>query len=305
MRGDEIKRKDGRRLPHLFRDAPEENAERLEFEFEGLARTLADLALNRENDTPFTVVVRGDWGRGKTTLLKRARAILDEEGIGGQNQRPVKTLWFNAWKYPQEDSVLAGLLGGLLDEMRRGTPVDQLKVLVDRHKSWLAQTVLRVPLKGLLGDAKSRDRYAAVEEKRAFYDHFAELFGQATYLWFHGIASFRDNFGKNLGDGRGEAAGGAATGGGEGRAGGDAGRSGGDESRAGRAGGRQSGRDASRMARAGGAAAAPAGKGGANPAVAVFLDDLDRCRQDRVLEVLEAINLFLDQPGVCFYLGLN
>jgi formylglycine-generating enzyme required for sulfatase activity len=40
-------------------------------------------------------------------------------------------------------------------------------------------------------------------------------------------------------------------------------------------------------------------------ALAIFLDDLDRCRPERVLEVLEAINLFLDLPGVCFYLGLD
>ena len=39
--------------------------------------------------------------------------------------------------------------------------------------------------------------------------------------------------------------------------------------------------------------------------LAVFLDDLDRCRTERVAEVLEAINLFLDLPGVCFYLGID
>jgi hypothetical protein len=36
--------------------------------------------------------------------------------------------------------------------------------------------------------------------------------------------------------------------------------------------------------------------------VAVFLDDLDRCNPKRVVE---AINLFFDLPGVCFFLGLH
>jgi iron(II)-dependent oxidoreductase len=39
--------------------------------------------------------------------------------------------------------------------------------------------------------------------------------------------------------------------------------------------------------------------------VVIFLDDLDRCPQDRVIEVLEAINLFMDLPSVCFVLGID
>ncbi len=38
--------------------------------------------------------------------------------------------------------------------------------------------------------------------------------------------------------------------------------------------------------------------------LAVFVDDLDRCLPDKAVEVLEAIKLFLDVPGVIFVLGI-
>ena len=40
-------------------------------------------------------------------------------------------------------------------------------------------------------------------------------------------------------------------------------------------------------------------------ALAVFLDDLDRCSEKRVVETLEAIYSLQNIPGVCFYLGLD
>lgn len=46
------------RLARVFPDHPLRE-QRLEFEFEGFARTLAELAWNPDNSTPFTVVVRG------------------------------------------------------------------------------------------------------------------------------------------------------------------------------------------------------------------------------------------------------
>ncbi|MEM7245628.1 MAG: hypothetical protein AAF533_09805 [Acidobacteriota bacterium] len=51
-------------LAHLFPDLPVPKEKRLHFESEALAQTLGGLAANRANGTPFTVVVRGGWGRG-------------------------------------------------------------------------------------------------------------------------------------------------------------------------------------------------------------------------------------------------
>lgn len=246
----------GRRLARLFPDLPVGDGEELHFEFEGPARTLAELALNPDNRTPFTVVVKGGWGRGKTTLLRRTKWLLEhpDEVTEAAGRRRVETLWFNAWKYPSEDTVLAGLLGALLDRLHKGGLGDQLKILVDSYKGSIVKSVLRAAapaaLKELIAGVDLTDRFSPVEEKRAFHDTFRDLFNQVSRLLFEAKLAVRDTGGlaeEQLWSP--------------------------DKQR--------------------------------QETLAVFLDDLDRCRQQRVAEVLEAINLFLDLPGVCFYLGID
>ena len=243
-------------LARLFPDLPVDDGEALQFDFEGPARTLAELALNPDNRTPFTVVVKGGWGRGKTTLLRRAKWLLehpDEVAPAGARRR-VETLWFNAWKYPCEDTVLAGLLGALLDKLHKGRLDEQLKILVDSYKGSLIGKVLYLaapaPVKDLFGGAGLRSRFSPVAEKRAFHDTFRDLFSQVSRLLFDPAAAVRDT-----------------------------------------AGVAEEAHWTPERAR--------------RETLAVFLDDLDRCRTERVAEVLEAINLFLDLPGVCFYLGID
>jgi formylglycine-generating enzyme required for sulfatase activity len=240
-------------LATIFPDLPVKTASGLAFEFDGLAKTLVELARNPDNQTPFTVVVKGGWGRGKTTLLRQAERLLNDQEQPSEGLRKVRTVWFNAWKYPSEDTVLAGLLGALLDEFRKGSLIDQLKFHVDNQKERLARHVLHTaaPWAFASPDEKAfRGRYAPIDEKRAFHDLFRELFAQASYLLFHGHSALRHMAGRRVED--------------------------------------YWTQDAQR-----------------EHVLAVFLDDLDRCREDRVLEVLEAINLFLDLPGVCFFLGVD
>ena len=47
------------------------------------------------------------------------------------------------------------------------------------------------------------------------------------------------------------------------------------------------------------------GKDSSKGAFVIFIDDLDRCPPNRVLDVLEAIKLFLDIPGCVFFLGME
>ena len=66
-------------LTPIFSDGPVGEGP-VSFGFEGLADTLADLALRRANQTPFTVVVKGESGCGKTTLLETTRRRLEDRG---------------------------------------------------------------------------------------------------------------------------------------------------------------------------------------------------------------------------------
>ncbi len=243
----------GQRMPRIFSDhAIEIGSETLSFDFDDMAKTLALLALNGENPTPFSVVVRGGWGRGKTTLLKRAQHLMETAGTG-DGVREVRTLWFNAWKYPDEDTVLAGLLGALLDSLGQGTHLDQLKKYAASFKGSAIVAVLKAAAPPGLKEifkVKLEDRYSEVWEKRAFYDTFRQLFNETSRLLFELKAAFRDTGGL-------------------------------DEQQL----------------------WSPEKQ--KKQTLAIFLDDLDRCRPERVAQVLEAINLFLDLPGVCFFLGVD
>lgn len=83
--------------------------------FEEYARVLADAAMH--TDGPFTIGVFGDWGTGKTSLMRLMRKEL--------NSRPnVVTVWFNAWRYEREEHPLVPLVGTIVRELERRAKQD-------------------------------------------------------------------------------------------------------------------------------------------------------------------------------------
>ncbi len=71
-------------------------------DFISLSKTISNLI---RNSTPhFTIGIYGEWGTGKTTLMKSIEANLGATNPyeGGQKILP---LWFNAWKYEREDNL--------------------------------------------------------------------------------------------------------------------------------------------------------------------------------------------------------
>ena len=69
--------------------------------FSTYSEILANAALGTPG--PFTVGVYGDWGTGKTSLLRMVEARLSES----ENVIPV---WFNAWRYEQDDHPVVPLI---------------------------------------------------------------------------------------------------------------------------------------------------------------------------------------------------
>ncbi len=49
-------------------------------------------------DTPLTVGVFGPWGSGKTSLMRMLREQIEDEKLDSQ-----RTVWFTAWKYDRQD----------------------------------------------------------------------------------------------------------------------------------------------------------------------------------------------------------
>jgi predicted KAP-like P-loop ATPase len=84
----------------IFSDEPDDQSEF--FNFGLYADQLCDLILKDIPDRSFAICLNGEWGSGKTSLLKRVFNMLKE-----QTDDRFKVLWFDAWQYERLDPVLA------------------------------------------------------------------------------------------------------------------------------------------------------------------------------------------------------
>ena len=67
-------------------------------DFSRYAGTITNIIMGTQPKLSFGIY--GEWGVGKTTLMKSVEKRLRE---GNDNDMPVLTVWFNAWRYERED----------------------------------------------------------------------------------------------------------------------------------------------------------------------------------------------------------
>ncbi len=60
---------------------------------------------------PFTIGIFGEWGSGKSTLMKLIQTSLQHEDV--------KTVWFNAWKYDTKEVIWNALIQEIFYTMKR------------------------------------------------------------------------------------------------------------------------------------------------------------------------------------------
>jgi hypothetical protein len=84
--------------------------------FGGYVNALAGILMDPNTHTPLTLGVFGDWGSGKTSLMLQ----LQDKVTSGKEGRPThRAVWFNAWKYNQEDALWRALLLVLLNDLEQ------------------------------------------------------------------------------------------------------------------------------------------------------------------------------------------
>ena len=86
----------------LVSDRPIEAGEPDPLDFGAIALGLSRFLRNENTKPPLTIAVTGPWGSGKSSLMNLLRANLRPFGF-----RPV---WFNAWHHQKEEHLLAALL---------------------------------------------------------------------------------------------------------------------------------------------------------------------------------------------------
>ena len=247
-------------------------------DFEPYVVTLSGLLA--ETKTPLTLGVFGDWGSGKTSLLRMVQKRLEKD------HAHCRTVWFDAWKYDQQETLWRALLLQVLRALRKAvdegtldqaqmakdrTQLDDLesslyrvvereevgKVQIDAGKllAGVGQGIVQVALSFLPPAKAIADLVKGLSgkaEEGAAEDLLAAIRRERTQIHVDQVQfleQFQDRFAELVHRyvvARGEGIG----------------------------------------------------------RLVVFVDDLDRCLPEKAVEVLEAIKFFLDVPGCAFALGL-
>jgi len=66
---------------------------------------------------PFTIGIFGEWGSGKSTLMKLIQTSLQRDGV--------KTVWFNAWKYDNKEVIWNALIQEIFYTMQRDPEIQK------------------------------------------------------------------------------------------------------------------------------------------------------------------------------------
>lgn len=240
-------------------------------------------------ETPLTVGVFGTWGSGKTSLMRMLRDDIEKQGLAGR-----RTVWFTAWKYDQQDVLWRALILRVLDALypresgegareereilkaEKGSPEEKLIALLNRLEESVYQAVDWEEIgprainwwQFVGGVSKAGLETAATLGTAGLFPQLKKLAG--------GDDTPADDIKKAAQAISKEA--------------------------------RQYHRRQLRhmeefetMFKEAVQLIAPNGEG----RLVVFVDDLDRCLPEKAIEVVEAIKLFLEAPGVVFVLGMD
>lgn len=82
--------------------------------YESIAKTIVNL-IRKTPDAPVTIGVHGDWGAGKSSVLKML------EGAFAEDDR-VLCLWFNGWTFEGFEDAKTVVIETIVEELRRARP---------------------------------------------------------------------------------------------------------------------------------------------------------------------------------------
>lgn len=254
--------------PWIVTDEPveEKRGERAYFQFEEYGKTFARIIAAKRTRTPLTIGIHGEWGTGKTTLMRaieeqlrgtrvwtgRRRKEVERSPFlnPGEDEsiyRPCRTVWFNAWKYSRQEALFVALVEAILSQMRRDGFIHELYAELarpDQPKMKVAEAVISTlsqvfTLGQIEIDLTRFQTESRFKTHMAFLDEFQEVFDRL--LRWYVVRDWKDE--REVDDQKG--------------------------------------------------------------VLVIFVDDLDRCLPDKTVQVLETIKLMLGKPGTIFILGAS
>lgn len=110
----------------ILSDREIQNIEEDIIDFKWFAHTLKRIILGAS--TPITIGVYGEWGAGKTSIMRLTKKMLEGEA---------KTIWFNAWKYDISFDLRVALIKSVLNEMEKNSSIKDKVRELSKKLDWL------------------------------------------------------------------------------------------------------------------------------------------------------------------------
>ncbi|HCR71420.1 MAG TPA: hypothetical protein DIW23_08265, partial [Anaerolineae bacterium] len=189
--------------PEILHDAPLTDKKTADFYFDDFAATLARLIASPNTETPLAIGINGAWGSGKTSLLLRVKHMLDKPkgdsnkkeehrfAEGKENFKNCKTIWFDAWKYNDEDKLLVALVRVILHAMHKDGLINQFKAELNdpTQKNYDVVAMFLNAFEASFGglkfklDMQKHAEPSPFEKYAAFFDYFDEAFDMLLNTW--------------------------------------------------------------------------------------------------------------------------
>ena len=80
--------------------------------YKSVVDSVVKLIKNKNTSLPVNIVLNGVWGRGKTSLMLMIKDKLTKQE---ENEPTYLSMWFNAWHFQSEKSVLASFLSKMIN----------------------------------------------------------------------------------------------------------------------------------------------------------------------------------------------
>ena len=143
-------------------------------DFNSLSKTISNII---KNSIPhFTIGIYGEWGTGKTTLMKSIeRNLTDKQENTEQSFLPI---WFNAWKYEREDSLATfSLLKTVGYVMANHEVFDPLSKTIFKGLTIVSKDMIQQ----IAMQAVSKTQQVADEEIEVKMDYMNKLYRDSVY----------------------------------------------------------------------------------------------------------------------------
>ena len=127
-------------MPHNIRITGDFHTTEDGFGYDKYANTILGLIREPDFPTPFTFGIFGEWGSGKTSLMRMV-----EEGLRAHNPDIIVPVWFNPWRYDKEEHLIVPFLKTIQQSIEQhieenksaakklsGAAIDKLKKLSGR-----------------------------------------------------------------------------------------------------------------------------------------------------------------------------